>query len=976
MNSILQDFLKNVKNSPNALAVKCENKELSYRQLDDLSSEIAIFLSDKIRKTDKIIPVYLPKSPIVIACMFACWKLRLAYSIIDKSTQFEIAKKIFNRLESSLIIDDEFISSFYNEKSINTNNKLSYNEKLVQKNTLNGLAAVSWTSGTTGMSKGVILSHRNFSHMPLTHQGIIEENTKFLNLASLSFAQGLISTFCPLSKGSSTHIIKKDKVTDIEYLSNYVKENNIENAILVPQLAQIFLKHADGLLKTMIIGGDINSNIFSDKTIVYNSYGQIEIGTAITFFKINKPYQRTPIGKPSKYISLYLLDENEKLIKEKNIVGEICVSKNIAIGYYKDEKLTKEKFISNPFSKSEDDKILLKTGDLAYYNENCDLVYYQRKDFMVNIHGYRVEPTEVEQALLKVDGISHAAVSGFDASKLTGIDNDIRLYAGYVSDKLIDEDRIRDTLKKILPDYMIPSVIKKIDHIPLNDRGKVDRKNIIPKNIEKLFKNIEKNIIKPNNQIEEKLIIIIKELLSIKDDDISIDTNLFSLGLHSLLTIELSNIILNEFNTSISPHNLLDNPSIKSIAEKTIQTKNNKEKYEEFSKHESKDYYPLSSQQLSYFYRIENNPINLNDNMPLCVSFDNSFGNIIKLKSVLLKTIGLNPYMKTSFEMYDNKIYQKRNDDYSVDIKIHEEKLTETKKKKFMRAFNLFECPLFRLELYYYDGKIMLLMDFHHIIADAYSIKIFFDDLTKIYNNENVMEKHSDYYIYSSDSLNIDEKLVNEFYQYFKEQIEKFPIELYLNSRKKIAKHEFAVMTENLENIEEIAKKYKVLLSDLYLLVIVLSLGEFLKTKNVLIEHVHNGRDKNQYLNAFGMFFRYIPSFFHINDNLTTEQYLTYIRENINKGIKYSNYIEKYSPLFYQLNPKIAYNYIPSFDKEKSMKIERLPHLRSHEKNEVYIEILSKKNKQELNIQYEKAYYNTEEIENLIKLIKTNLLNL
>ncbi|MDR3223650.1 MAG: AMP-binding protein, partial [Methanobrevibacter sp.] len=75
MNSILQDFLKNVENDPNALAIKCENEELSYKQLDDLSSEIAIFLSMQIRKTDEIIPIYLDKSPIVIACMFACWKL-------------------------------------------------------------------------------------------------------------------------------------------------------------------------------------------------------------------------------------------------------------------------------------------------------------------------------------------------------------------------------------------------------------------------------------------------------------------------------------------------------------------------------------------------------------------------------------------------------------------------------------------------------------------------------------------------------------------------------------------------------------------------------------------------------------------------------------------------------------------------------------------------------------------------------------
>jgi acyl-coenzyme A synthetase/AMP-(fatty) acid ligase len=96
----------------------------------------------QIRKTDEIIPIYLDKSPIVIACMFACWKLELAYSIIDKSTPIERVKIIFDLLESSTMIDDKFISSFHNQKSPTTNNKLYSNEKLLQKNSLNDLAVI------------------------------------------------------------------------------------------------------------------------------------------------------------------------------------------------------------------------------------------------------------------------------------------------------------------------------------------------------------------------------------------------------------------------------------------------------------------------------------------------------------------------------------------------------------------------------------------------------------------------------------------------------------------------------------------------------------------------------------------------------------------------------------------------------------------------------------------------------------------
>jgi acyl-coenzyme A synthetase/AMP-(fatty) acid ligase len=96
--------------------------------------------------------------------------------------------------------------------------------------------------------------------------------------------------------------------------------------------------------------------------------------------------------------------------------------------------LIKIKFIPNPYSGSDGDKILYKTGDLAYYNINGDLVYLQRKDFMINIHGYRVEPTEVENAINSIKGVKESVVAGFNVSKLTRIDNDTRICAGIVTD--------------------------------------------------------------------------------------------------------------------------------------------------------------------------------------------------------------------------------------------------------------------------------------------------------------------------------------------------------------------------------------------------------------------------------------------------------------------------------------------------------------------------------------------------------------
>ncbi|MDR3291952.1 MAG: AMP-binding protein [Methanobrevibacter sp.] len=1035
MNSILQDFLKNVENDPNALAVKCENEELSYEQLDDLSTKIAIYLSDEIRKTDEIIPIYLNKSPIVVACMFACWKLGLAYSIIDKSTPIKRAKTIFNKLESSIIIDDKFISSFYSKN--HTNNKFYSNKKLFSKNSLNELAAIIFTSGSTGIPKGVMLSHRNFSFMPLSYYEIIDENTKFLNLAGLSFILSSMATFTPLSKGSSTHIVKEDKITNIEYLSKYIKENNIDHAIFVPQLAQIFLKHTN-VLKTMLVAGDINSNIYNNKTTIYNGFGQSETGGMVIYFKIDKSYTKTPIGKPFKCISVYLLDENEKLIREMNIIGEICVSGDVALGYYKDEKLTKEKFILNSFSKSDNDKILLKTGDLAYYNKNFDLVYYQRKDFMVNIYGYRVEPTEVEQALLKVDGISKSVVSGFDASKLTGIDNDMRLYAGYMSNKLINEEFIKDELKKFLPNYMVPSVIEKIDNIPLNDRGKVDRKNLIPYNIYELFRQV-KEIIKPSNDLEQEIFDICTEILDYSN--FGVTNSLMSIGFTSLSMIKMLSKIFDKYHVQINSLDIIEkNYNIQDISKKIMGSKKIIG-----VKNQIKEKYSLPYHLYLYYNYIKSQP---SDSTVFNISINIEFGDdfdVFKLKDAIIKTIEINNYIKASFIVDNGKIYQQRNDDYQVDIKIHDEELTENIKKEFVKPFNIFEPPLFRFEIYQYNnGQINLLMDIHHILADAYSINMFFDDLLDIYFNNDSIKKDYDYFDYSieyrldSYEINIKKIIIKNLknFQDINDIIYviivrnilyyiilylivlikslknvKIEIKEFVNNKgnKKLngeLKNKIQIKEFYFNKIKINSKQHN--FDDLILASIMLSLTKLINTKDVILPFIFHGRDNAKYLKTFGMIDRGILIYFNIDYDFSSNYYANYIKKTKNSAIKnsiklienpqvyfeerwyfhqeylkksHNEYLKelKYGSLYNQKNIKLSYNYISPLMNNDQLNSEILlndDEVVDEKDNLLYFTVAELKDGFMLQIKYSIKYYSNEEIDKFIKNFDIILLKL
>ncbi|MDR2544160.1 MAG: AMP-binding protein [Methanobrevibacter sp.] len=533
MGSILQDFLENVEVKPYDLAIKDEVEEISYKALDDLVNKIAVRLSGKIEQIDNIIPIVLDRSPQVIASMFACWKLGIAYTIIDKKP-VERAKLILNDINSSVIIDDDFLLFIDDDNEPST-------DYFLKNNSFDDLAAVIWTSGTTGIPKGVMLSHKNFYLMKNACFEVIDTIPDVLNLSSFAVAAGQVCMFLPLSEGSTIHIIDIDKIMDIKWLIRYILSNNISFGFFPPQLAQIFLKYGSNILKTIVLSADRASNIYSEKTQILNSYGSTETSVFSCFFSVDKLYDRVPIGKALKYWDIFLLDKNDNEITERDIIGEICVSGNIALGYFNDEKLTKEKFVPNHFSKSENDKILYRTGDLAYYNKNNDLVYYQRKDFMINLKGYRVDPSEIEQNILKIGGITGAVCASFNASKITKIADDTRLYLGYVSDKVFYEDFIKFKLKEVLPDFMIPSVIQAIDQIPLNNSGKIDRQNIVPENIVELFqeKNLERFYVAPRDDTEKLLVKAYSEILNLDENLISITDDFFYLGGDSLQASKL-----------------------------------------------------------------------------------------------------------------------------------------------------------------------------------------------------------------------------------------------------------------------------------------------------------------------------------------------------------------------------------------------------------------------------------------------------
>jgi acyl-coenzyme A synthetase/AMP-(fatty) acid ligase/aryl carrier-like protein len=888
MKTLLEQIYYQINNNRDSLAIKCENQELTYQQLDDVINKTCSYLSKKTKQTDKVIPIYADRSPYVIATMLAIWKLNKAYSIIDKTTPKNRAELIFNQLKSSIVIDDDFIDSALKEKVI---------EFPVIKNNLNDLASVIWTSGSTGMPKGVMFSHKNHLDYVACGCEMFDDNNVLLNIVSFSFSPGQVFSFAPLSRGSLVHLVMPNRITDLKYLVQYILVNKVSVAFFPPQLASMFIVHADGVLKQLIVSSDKVSNIYSNKTKVLNVYGATEAIGISTCFEIDKLYDNTPIGKPFSLVNIYLLDDNDEMVKNGEI-GEICISGNIALGYFDDLKLTEEKFRKNPFSKSDDDKKIYHTGDLAYKNENDDLVYIQRKDFMINIHGQRVEPSEVEEAIKKLSDIQNVVVGGFNADKKTGIENDVQLYAGYISNKELGTSNLQKELEDYLPKFMIPAIFQRINNVPLNDRGKIDRKNIIPENILDLYKdnNPSSNL----NTKEKEVQVTVKEIL--KEETVGLNTNLISLGLHSLMAIELS-AVLNKQGFIISAQDILRNPTIKEISK-------NLKKIDETTKtHEKQEYYPLKKNQIGlYLYMIQHKNSTAY-NIPFLIEFTKDI-NIKKLITSIEKTINHFPYIKSTLIEKDGIPYLKRNDKTKVKINICE----NLDENKLVKPYPIYESNLYRISIHKTKNTVYLFLDFNHMVFDGGSVNVFFNKIIEIFNDKEIV---------GIEELAFDSNLNEEKYLNNKEHKD-YMIKFYnsmlnnINSATDILssvtniknknQSDEIILNINKTNIKSFAKENNFTINNLFLFVYVCVLKLFSNSNNILLSIEINTRE-NKYLNPVGMYVSTLPLLIEVNEKDSLNDFIKKIENLLLKAEENNQYSLIDMQQDYGFIPKLSYNF-------------------------------------------------------------------
>jgi amino acid adenylation domain-containing protein len=547
--TLAQLFEEQAGRTPAAAAVVCRGLELSYGELNSRVNQLAAYLRKIGVGPDSFVGICIERSLDMVVGLLGVLKAGGAYVPLDPGFPRDRLEFMLEDSTAPVLITQEFLAGDlpgYRGKIVCIDSDWA---KIASENPGNqatagapeDLAYVIYTSGSTGKPKGVKISQRavvNFLYSMRREPGLTAEDT-LLSVTTISFDIFGLELYLPLITGAKVVLAERDDAVDGTRLIKLMRESHASVMQATPATWRLLLQagwEGEQSLK-IFCGGerlpqDLVATLLDRCKEFWNLYGPTESTIWSTIYQVKSKEDPILIGRPIANTHLYILDNVLQPVPV-GVAGELHIGGDgLARGYWNRAELTAEKFIPHPFSEDPAAQIY-KTGDLARYRPDGTVECLGRNDSQVKVRGFRVEPGEIESILNRHPLVMQSAVvvrtDQFGENQLVAYITPKNASVPGVSD-------LRQYLKELLPEYMVPSRFFSIETLPLTPNGKIDR-NALPAIQDKIEGDSASSFVAAGDSLELQLTKIWESVLGVKP--IGIMDNFFEIGGHSLLAARL-----------------------------------------------------------------------------------------------------------------------------------------------------------------------------------------------------------------------------------------------------------------------------------------------------------------------------------------------------------------------------------------------------------------------------------------------------
>lgn len=562
-------FEQQVARHPDAVALRFDDVVLDYATLNARANRLAHHLIGLGVRPETRVGIAMTRSVEMVVSLLAIMKAGGAYVPIDPDYP---ADRIAYMLEDSavrlLLTQQHLIATLPVNDALSLLAVDALEPALATQPTGNpnvalhgeNLVYLIYTSGSTGRPKGAGNRHRALcnrlawgqAHQPLAAGDAVLQKTPF------SFDISFWEFFWPLTTGATLAVAGPGDHRDPARLVALIAQHGVTTIHFVPSMLQAFMAHdgaqaCQGIQRIVCSGealpADLQARVLAafPRATLLNLYGPTEAAIEVTYWDCRNDGAATvPIGKPIANLRTHVLDGALNRVP-RGVAGELYLGGGgLARGYWNRPGLSAERFVADPFDPA--GGRLYRTGDLVRWRADGEIEYLGRIDHQVKVRGFRIELGEVEAALLALEGIREAVV----VAQQMGTDQ--RLVA-YIQGDAIDAAGLKEALGRVLPDYMVPSLIVPLDVMPLNSNGKVDRK-ALPAPEAVSLQPYEA----PAGEIGQALATIWSEVLRL--ERVGQHDNFFDIGGHSLLLIRVHRLLEGRLGLKVPLMDLFQYPTI------------------------------------------------------------------------------------------------------------------------------------------------------------------------------------------------------------------------------------------------------------------------------------------------------------------------------------------------------------------------------------------------------------------------------